>query len=413
MTDEGRREDDVKTRAELIEELVSLRQKVGRVSETRESERSLNSYKSMVTASRDLMVFVDSTYTYRAANPAYCDEHGWTQEELLGSTVSDVFGDEAFETTLKPHMDRCLEGESVIFSFWWNSPRSGRRHVDVRYDPFFEDDGTVSGVIVVVRDTTDQTLTKEQLERSVAALEVVNRDLEAFSDSLAHDLKTPLLTVTNFSYYLHEGLTGSLDEHQEDYLQRIRAAGQQMMHIIDDLRDLADVSRAEIRQENVDLTSMARGIIDELGALDPDRHVTFDAESGITASGDGRLLRLLLTNLLQNAWKYTGPNDTPRIELFVTQGEEAAPVYHVRDNGIGFDNAHAERIFLAFERLDTGRQFSGSGLGLATVERIVHRHGGRVWAEGERGKGAVVHFTLASSAADVLGLIIERRANMR
>jgi len=241
----------------------------------------------------------------------------------------------------------------------------------------------------------------------------VNRDLEAFSDSLAHDLKTPLLTVTNFSYYLNEALAGSLDEQQEDYLQRIRAAGQQMMHIIDDLRDLADVSRAEIRQEKVDLTSLARGIIDELSALDPDRHVTFEAEAGITASGDGRLLRLLLTNLLQNAWKYTGLSDRPRIDVFATQEEDLVPVYHVRDNGIGFDNVHAERIFLAFERLETGRGFSGSGLGLATVERIVHRHGGRVWAEGESGKGAVVHFTLASSPADVPGLIIERRANAR
>ena len=411
--DGRRREDSGKSRAELIEELVSLRENVGHIAKSRETERSLYSYKSMVTASSDLMVFVDSGYRYRAANPAYCDEHMRTQEEILGSTVGDVFGQEAFEATLKPHLDRCLTGESVIFSFWWNSPRNGRRHVDVRYDPFFEVDGSVSGVMVGVRDTTDQTLTKEQLERSVAALEVVNRDLGAFSDSLAHDLKTPLLTVTNFSYYLQEALAGSLDEQQEDHLKRIRAAGQQMMHIIDDLRDLAEVSRAEVRQENVDLTSLARGIIDDLRALDPDRQVSFEAESGIKAAGDGRLLRLMLTNLLQNAWKYTGLTDEPRIELCVTQVEGGIPVYHVRDNGIGFDNSQVDRIFLAFERLATEGNFTGSGLGLATVERIVHRHGGRVWAEGERGKGAVVYFTLTSSPTDVPGLILERRAHAR
>ena len=271
----------------------------------------------------------------------------------------------------------------------------------------------MSGVLVNVRDTTEQTLTKEQLERSVEALEISNRDLEDFSDSLAHDLKTPLLTVTNFSHYLDESLGGKLDEQQADYLQRIRYAGQQMMHIIDDLRDLADVSRADIREDDVDFTVLGRTIIDDLSALTPDRNVVFEAEPGMRAVGDGTLLRLLLTNLLQNAWKYTGREKEARIELGVVKDADGIATYHVRDNGIGFDNSQRDRIFRAFERLDTGGDFTGSGLGLATVKRIVHRHGGRVWAEGVPREGAVFRFTLASSSTEMSGVIIDRRNNIR
>jgi signal transduction histidine kinase len=304
-------------------------------------------------------------------------------------------------------------GEAVAFAFWWNSPSRGRRHVDVRYDPFFEDDGSVSEILVDVRDTTEQTLTKEELERSVVALEVANRDLEAFGDSLAHDLKTPLLTVTNFSYYLNESIGNSLDEQQADHLQRIQGAGQQMIQIIDDLRDLADVDRVEIRPDEVDLTSLAQGIIGDMRALAPDRKVGLEAEPDIMALGDGTLLRLLLTNLFQNAWKYTGKSDDAHIELGVVEDEGGVPVYYVRDNGIGFDNVHREKIFRAFERLDTVGDISGSGLGLATVERIVHRHGGRAWAEGTPGEGAVFYFTLASSSSDMASLILDRRSQVR
>jgi len=157
------------------------------------------------------MVFIDSTYTYRAVNQAYCDEHQRTQEEILGHTVAEVFGEKVFETTLKRHMDRCLSGERVNFEFWWDSPSRGRRHVNARYDPFFEADGSVSEVVVDARDTTERKQIQEQLVQSVAALEEANQELEAFGDALAHDLRSPLLIVTNFSHQLHETLGASLD----------------------------------------------------------------------------------------------------------------------------------------------------------------------------------------------------------
>ena len=361
---------------------------------------ALQWYESMVTANSDLMVFVDATYTHRAVNRAYCDEHRRTQEEILGHTVAEAVGEKAFETTLRPQFDRCLSGEQVTFEYWWTSPRRGRRHVVARYDPFFEADGSVSGVLVDVHDTTDQWLTKEQLERWVVSLDAANQELEMLNDALAHDLKAPLLTVTNFGYHLCESLGDLLDEEQEDHLKRIRAAGRHMTHIIEDLGDLSGVNRGELSREEVDLSSLGREIMDELSALVPDREVRFEAKPGITAVGDRALLRILLTNLLQNAWKYTGPSDGPRIELGVVEEESGVPTYHVRDNGIGFDNADREVIFQASERLHTTAEYTGSGLGLATVERIVRRHGGRVWAEGVPGEGAVFRFTLASSLID-------------
>ena len=354
-------------------------------------------YQSMVSASSDLMGFVDSSYTYRAVNQAFCDEQRRTQEEILGHTVAEVLGEEVFETTLKPRLDRCLSGEQVTFDFWRDSPSRGRRHVEARHDPFFEADGSVSGVLVHLRDTTDGKRIEEERERSVTALKAANRELEVVSDALAHDLKSPLLTVTQFSQELNEGLGDSLDEQLEDYLHRVGAAARHMMHIIKDLRDLSQVIRVEISLEEVDLSSLGHEIIDDLRALVPDRELRFEVKAGTTAVGDKRLLRILLTNLLQNAWKYTGPTDDARIELGVDEDENDIPRYHVRDTGIGFDNADRERIFQDFERLHSEREFTGSGLGLGTVERIVHRHGGRVWAESIPGEGAVFHFTLASA----------------
>jgi len=249
----------------------------------------------------------------------------------------------------------------------------------------------------IIRDITERKQAEEQLEQSVAALEVANRELEAFSHSLAHDLRNPLMIVTNFSHLLYEDLGDSLGEQEAEDLRRVRDAGRHMVHIIDDLRDLADVNRAEISRMEVDLSATGQDIIDELRILVPDRDVAFEAEAGIKAFGDETLLRILLTNLLQNAWKYTGPTDDPRIELGVDENEGDVPTYHVRDNGIGFDNADNEVIFQAFERLHTRAEFAGSGLGLATVERIARRHGGRVWGEGIPREGAVFRFTLGSS----------------
>ena len=261
-------------------------------------------------------------------------------------------------------------------------------------------DAVAAGLNMLSEELEANVVQRSKLEEIVTELEVANQELEAFTDAVAHDLRNPLLIVTNFSHQLRESIGASLGEQEADDLQRIRAASRHMMHIIDDLRDLGDVNRAEIRREEVDLTALGQDIIDDLRALVPDRDVRFEAEPGIKALGDKTLLRILLTNLLQNAWKYTGPSDDAWIEMGVAEDEGDVPTYHVRDNGVGFDNADQEVIFQAFERLHTRREFAGSGLGLATVERIVRRHGGRVWGEGIPGEGAVFRFTLGSPSTD-------------
>ena len=328
--------------------------------------------------------------------------NGLTISEHLGRTIREVLPDVArgveeqlhhVITTGEPTEAGTVEAQTpahpgVMRTFQHN------------YVPVRSPDGTVVGVSCAVQDVTERVAVEEELERSLTELEVSNRELEAFSHALAHDLRNPLLIVTNFSHQLHETLGDSLGEQEADDFQRIRAAGRHMMHIIDDLRDLGDVNRVEIRREEVDLSRMGQDIIDDLRTLVPDRDLRFEAEPGIRALGDKTLLKILLTNLLQNAWKYTGPTEDARIELGIHENEGDIPTYYVRDNGIGFDNANGEIIFQAFERLHTRTEFAGSGLGLATVERIVRRHGGRVWGEGVVGKGAVFRFTLESSTAD-------------
>ncbi len=349
----------------------------------------------LVAANSGLMVLVDSTYTHRGANQAYCDAHQRTRDEILGHTVAEAFGEEAFETT-QPHFERCLAGEQVTFEYWWNSPRRGRRHVDALYLPVVETDGSVAGVSVDVRDTTDQWLTRQKLDQVAVSLHVTTQEMEKLSDVLAHGLKTPLLTVTNFCHHLRESLGDSLDEDQADQLQRIWAAGRHMTHVVQDLGDLADVNRRELRREEVNLSRLARGIMNDLSAHVPDRNVRFEAQPGITAFGDKALLKILSTNLLQNAWKYTAHSAHPRVELGVVEEESGLRTYHVRDNGIGFDNSKHEVIFRASERLHTTAEFTGTGIGLSTVDRIVSRHGGQVWAEARRGEGATFRFTLES-----------------
>ena len=370
------------------------------VTEREAAKEELERYRSMVTASSSLMVLMDSTFTYRAVNQAYCDELRRTEDEILGHTVAEVLGEEDFEHTLRPYLERCLAGEQVIFGRWWDSPSRGRRHIDVRYDPFYGDDGSVSGVLLHARDTTERKEMDDQLRGTITELEVANQELKAFSDALAHDLRSPLLIVTNFSHQLREALAASLDKEHLGDLERVSSAGLHMTHIIDDLRDLADVNRSEISREETDLSVLAREIIENLKRLAPNRDVRFEAEPGIKAVGDKTLLRILLTNLLQNAWKYTGHGHDAWIELGVIEDEDEGPIYHVRDNGIGFDNANKEIIFQAFERLHTRAEYSGSGLGLATVERIVRRHRGRVWADGALGEGAVFRFTLGSPGTE-------------
>ena len=242
-----------------------------------------------------------------------------------------------------------------------------------------------------------------------AQLEDTNRELEAFAYSVSHDLRAPLRAIDGFSRVIEEEHAEKLGTTGRDYFRRVRAAGQKMAHLIDAMLSLSRLTRGELNRIRVDLGSLAKIAANELKKSQPDRGVTLDIANSMTAEGDPVMLRIVVENLLGNAWKFTGKRETARIEFGTFECgmpnsefgmkaqercEQEKTVFFVRDNGAGFDMTYAKKMFTAFQRLHTSEEFPGLGIGLATVQRIIHRHGGRIWAEGEPGKGATFFFTL-------------------
>ncbi len=236
-----------------------------------------------------------------------------------------------------------------------------------------------------------------ELERRVqertAELAAANRELEAFSYSVSHDLRAPLRSINGFGQALLEDYGTQLDEAGHGYLERVRNASQHMAVLIDDLLELARVTRSELRRERVNLSGIAQELTAELRKVHPERDVESLIAPELYADGDARLLRVVLTNLLTNAWKFTRKHPRARIEFGATL-QHGKTVYFVRDDGAGFDMAYASKLFAPFQRLHPASEFEGHGVGLATVQRIVSRHGGRVWAEGEVERGACFYFNL-------------------
>jgi signal transduction histidine kinase len=236
---------------------------------------------------------------------------------------------------------------------------------------------------------------RRQLRRMNAQYIEANRELEAFSYSVSHDLRAPLRSIDGFSQALLEDYSDKLDGRAQDYALRVRAAAQRMGELIDDLLQLSRVGRAELTRQPVDLSSLALGVVAELRARDPERRAAVTVQDGVHAHADPHLARIVLDNLLGNAWKFTATNEDAQIQ-FTAEQQHATWVYSVRDNGAGFDMKYAERLFRPFQRLHSMAEYPGTGIGLATVRRVIDRHRGRVWAESAVGKGACFSFTLAS-----------------
>ena len=232
-----------------------------------------------------------------------------------------------------------------------------------------------------------------RVRERTAQLEAANRELEAFSYSVSHDLRAPLRGIDGWTLAFLEDYAHRLDDQGRTYLERVRTETQHMGQLIDDMLSLSRVGRTEIQREPVDLTTLARTIAGRLRETGPKRRVEFVLQEGLTAVGDPHLLEITLSNLLDNAWKFTGKRPGGVIE-FGRMQLVGQPVFFVRDNGAGFDLAYADKLFGAFQRLHKASEFPGTGIGLATVRRIVHRHGGRIWAEAAVDRGATFYFTL-------------------
>lgn len=239
----------------------------------------------------------------------------------------------------------------------------------------------------------NQQLEQRVLDRT-SQLQTANKELESFAYSVSHDLRAPLRTLDGFSQAMLEDYADKIDSQGQDYLQRIRTAAQRMGLLIDDILKLSRLTRGEVQRQPINLTTLATEVVEELKKAEPNRAVEVAITEGLTAIGDVRLVRVVFENLLGNAWKFTGRQAEASIEVGLMQAE-GGPAFFIRDNGVGFDPQHAGKLFGAFQRLHSPEEFPGTGIGLATVQRIVHRHGGKIWAESAVGKGATFFFTLS------------------
>ena len=330
---------------------------------------------------------------------------GYRAEEIIGQHFSKFYTPEAAALG-KPALELKKAAEQGRFEEeGWRVRKDGSRFwASVVVTPLRDRTGQLRGFAKVTRDITERKRIEEQLERqrseltrSNTELIAANKELEAFSYSVSHDLRAPLRSIDGFSLALLEDYEEKLDAEGKDNLHRVRAATQRMGVLIDDLLDLSRVTRAGMKMQKVDLSAMGRAVAAELKNSQPGRRTEFHIQEGLEAHADSNLMRIALENLLENAWKFTSKSESARIEFGQTNNN-GSRVYFVRDDGAGFDSARATRLFGAFQRFHDKNDFPGTGVGLATVQRIVQRHGGRIWAESVPGKGATFYFTLLDAS---------------
>jgi PAS domain S-box-containing protein len=322
-------------------------------------------------------------------------------EELLGITRKDLFrkNDFDFFPVEQAENFQALDRETLANGVTVDIPeepiqtKAGQRWLHTKKVPILDDKGMSKYLLGISEDVTERRLVARALKKAKDAAEDANHELEAFSYSVAHDLRAPLRSIDGFSRALEEDCADHLDVSGVSHLKRIRSSAQQMGQLIDGLLSLSRVTRAEIVREKVDLTRIAQQSGARLQEAHPDREVEWIVHEGLVGEGDARLLSAALDNLLGNAWKFTGKRALARIEVgsVIKNGDST---FFIRDNGAGFEQAYADKLFGAFQRLHTAAEFEGTGIGLATVQRIVRRHGGRIWAESEVGRGATFYFTL-------------------
>jgi two-component system, cell cycle sensor histidine kinase and response regulator CckA len=352
-------------------------------------------FRGLLEAAPDAMVIVDRAGDVVFVNAQAERLFGYAQEELLGKSVDRLVPDR-FRGAHAKHRGaysddpktRAMGSGLDLFA----CRKDGSEFpVEISLSPL----ETKEGVLIssAIRDITERRRVEEELRRARDAAEISSRELEAFSYSVAHDLRAPLRGINGYSAALIEDLGDKVEGEAKDYLLRISAGAARMGQLIDALLGLSRVSRRQIDRSAVDLTAMARAVMSQLREGDPARHVELLVTDGMAADADPQLLRVLLENLIGNSWKFTAKREPARIEV----GQEArgdALVFFVRDSGAGFDMQFADKLFTPFQRLHAESEFGGTGIGLATVQRIVRRHGGRIWAEGAVGRGATFYFTL-------------------
>ena len=351
------------------------------------------------------IVITDTEARIEYVNPKFTELTGYSVEEVLGQNPR------LLQSGLMPR--------AVYVELWatlgagrtWKGELQNRKKdgelfwESATIAPINDAAGVITGFVAIKEDITGRKRTESQLQQlneeleerireRTALLELANAELDAFSYSVSHDLRTPLRGIDGFSQALMEECGDQLSPAARHYLQRVRAGTQRMGQLIDDLLKLSRVSRGTLNRQRLDLSAMAAALLEEIRQGDPGRRLEIRLEPGLTASGDQGLVRSVLQNLLGNAWKYTARVPEVRIEVFRSVQPDGSVAFCVRDNGAGFDMAYAGKLFAPFQRLHSTHDFEGSGIGLAIVKRIIRRHGGQVWATGAVDRGASFCFTL-------------------
>jgi PAS domain S-box-containing protein len=403
------------TKEELIEEIKLLKKRIAELEkldsarkqqqqQEEEEEEEVRRLATVVRDSNDAITIQDFEGQIIAWNHGAELMYGYSEEEALGMNIGRLTPLDR-EAEQKEFTRRLIAGEAVT-SFETQRVAKDGRILDVwlTVTKLVDDTGKPVGIASTECDITERKKAEEDLrrlnieleervEQRTAELEIANKELEAFSFSVSHDLRAPLRTIDGFSQALQEDCVDKLDSQSKDYLQRIRQGVKNMAELIDGLLELSRIARKEIEHQPVDLTKTARKIALGFQEAEPQRQVEFFIQEGIVVNGDAHLLVIVLQNLLDNAWKFTSKHPSAKIE-FGTKKINGEEVYFVRDDGAGFDMAYVGKLFAPFQRVHSTKDFPGTGVGLATVQRIIHRHGGRVWAEGEIERGACFYFTL-------------------
>jgi PAS domain S-box-containing protein len=370
------------------------------ITERKKKEQELHKLYLAVLQSPSIVMITDAGGNFEFVNPKFTEVTGYTFADVAGKnprilksgkTPPEVYK-ELWETILA---GREWRGEMV------NRKKNGELYWEsAAISPIKDIEEKITSFIAVTEDITERRRAEEEIKRlnanlasRASELETANRELEAFNYTVSDDLRRPIININSYCQVIRELCGDNLDVQCNGYLQKIYDWTMEMSHHIDTLLKFSRLSSGDLRRETVDLGELAKSVTAELKMAEPERRVTFRISEGLTTKGDPHLLWVVLENLLNNAWKYTGRCGEAVIEIGMIE-IEGMPAYFVRDNGVGFDMAYAEKLFIPFQHLPGTDEYKGHGIGLATVERIIRRHGGRVWVEGESGKGATFWFTL-------------------
>ncbi|MCM2359013.1 MAG: PAS domain S-box protein [Geobacteraceae bacterium] len=376
---------------------------VNDVTERKRTEERLQEseerYRRIVETSREGILSLDREARITYVNRQMADMLGQRGGEMVGRPFL-AFVDDSALCEVSAGMERRQKGVREQYETVLLRAGGEKIWVSISATPIMGGDGEFIGSFAMISDISERKQAAAEIEvlnTNLAAraseLEIANEELEAFSSMVSHDLRKPLTAISGYSQLILELCGANLDRECRSYLQEVLNGTFRMNQLIDTLLNFSQRSRTELRREEVDLSEMAQTVISELRLTEPQRRVSWTIAEGVVVNGDAGLLRAVLDNLLGNAWKYTARNEEAVIEFGVSECR-GQPACFVRDNGVGFDMAHKDRLFSPFQRLQNAGEFEGTGIGLATVQRIVQRHGGQVWAEGETGKGATFYFTL-------------------